>query len=65
MLTKIKRERNQISKIRNGRGEIATDTREIKRIGKNYYKQLSAKKFVNPVKMDKLLEKHNLPKLQN
>ena len=62
-LVKKKRERTQINKIRNERGEITTDTTEIQRIGRNYYEKLYAKKFENPDEMDKFLEKYNLPKL--
>ena len=35
-LTKNKRERAQISKVENERGEITTDTREIQRIMRDY-----------------------------
>ena len=37
-LTKKKRERMQINKIRNEKGEITTDTAEIQRITRAYYK---------------------------
>ena len=49
--------------IRNERGETTTDTTEIKRIVRNYYKELYAKKGENLDEMDKFLEKYNLPKL--
>ena len=60
---KKKRERTQINTIRNERGEITTDTTEIQRIVRNYYKELYAKKFENLDEMDTFLEKYNLPKL--
>ena len=49
--------------IRNERGENTTDTTEIQRIVRNYYKELYAKQFENLDEMDKFLEKYNLPKL--
>ena len=62
-LIKKKRERTQINTIRNERGGTTTDTTEIQRIVRNYYKELYAKKFENLDEMDKFLEKYNLPKL--
>ena len=55
-LIKKKRERIQINTIRNETGEITTDTTEINRILRNYYKELYAKKFENLGEMDKFLE---------
>ena len=43
-LIKKKRERTQINRIRNERGETTTDTMEIQRIVRNYYEELYAKK---------------------
>ncbi|KAF6078161.1 hypothetical protein HJG60_009065 [Phyllostomus discolor] len=62
-LIKKKIKKTQINTIRNERGEITTDTTEIQRIVRNYYKELYAKKFENLGEMDKFLEKYNLPKL--
>ena len=62
-LIKKKRERTQINTIRNERGDITTHTTQIQRIVRNYYKELYAKKFENLGEMDTLLEKYNLPKL--
>ena len=42
---------------------ISTDTAEIQRIIKDYYKQLYDNKMDNLEEMDKFLEKHNLPRL--
>ena len=62
-LIKKKREKTQISRIRNEKGEVTTDTAEIQRLIKDYYKQLNANKMDNLEKMDKFLEKHNLLRL--
>ena len=39
-LIKKKREKNQINKIRNEKGEVTTDNAEIQRIIRDYYEQL-------------------------
>ena len=39
-LIKKKRERTQINKIRNEKGEVTKDTSEIQSILRDYYKQL-------------------------
>ena len=62
-LIKKKRDRTQINKIRNEKGEITTDTAEKQRIMRDYYKQLYANKMENLTEMDKFLEKHNVPRL--
>ena len=62
-LIKRKREKTQINRIRNEKGEVKTDTAEIQRIMRDYYKQLNANKMDNLEEMDKFLEKHHLPRL--
>ena len=62
-IIKKKREKNQINKIKNENGEITTDNTEIQRIIRDYYQQLYANKMDNLEERDKLLEKYNLPKL--
>ena len=46
-LIKKKREKNQINKIRNEKGEITTDSAEIQRIIREYYEQLYGNKIDN------------------
>ena len=58
-----KREKNQISKIRNEKGEVTTDNVEIQRIIRDYYDQLYGNKIDNLEEMDRFLEKLNLPRL--
>ena len=58
----IKKKKNQI-KVWNENGEITTDNTEIQKIIRDYYEQLYTSKTDNLEKMDKLLEKCNLPKL--
>ena len=59
-LIKKKRERIQINKNGNEK-EVTTDTAEIQRIIRDYYKQLYAKD--NLEEIDKFLERYNLPRL--
>ena len=58
-LIKKKREKTQINRIRN-EIEVTTDTAEIQRIMRDYYKHLFANKMDNLEEMEKFLEKHNL-----
>ena len=62
-LIKKKRERTQINKIRNEKGEVTTDIAEIQSILREYYKQLYANKMDNMEEMDKFLERSNFPRL--
>ena len=58
-----KREKNQIKKIENEKGEITTDNAEIQRIIRDYYKQLHGNKIDSLEEMDRFLEKFYLPRL--
>ena len=63
-LIKNKREKTQINKITNEKGEITTNTKEIQTILKTYYEQLYTNKLGNLEEMDAFLENHRLPKLE-
>ena len=62
-LIQKKREKPQINRIRSEKGEVTTDTAEIQRITRDDYKQLYANEMDNLEEMDKLLERHNLLRL--
>ena len=63
-MIKRKKEKTQINKIKNERGEITTNTAEIKTTIRRYYEQLYANKMGNLEEMDKFLETYTLPKLK-
>ena len=62
-LIRKKREKTKINRIGNEKGEVTTDTAEIQRIMRHYYKQPYANKMDNLEEMDRFLEKHNLLRL--
>jgi hypothetical protein len=59
----MKREKIQISKIRNQKGEITTNTKEIQRIIRDYFENLYSNKLENLEEMDKFLDIYDHPKL--
>ena len=62
-IIKKEREKNQINKIRNEKGEVTTDDAEIQRVTGDYHEQLYSNKIDNLKDMDGFLEKFNLPRL--
>ena len=60
-LIKKKREKTQINKIMNEKGEITTTTKEIQ---KTNYEHVYTHKVGNLEEMDAFLESHKLPKLE-
>jgi hypothetical protein len=58
----MRREKTQISKIRNSKGEITTNTMEIQEIIRDYFESLNTNKFENFKEMDRFLETYNHPK---
>jgi hypothetical protein len=59
----MRREKTQISKIRSQKGEIATNTKEIQGIIKDYFENLYSNKLENLEEIDKFLDTYNHPKL--
>ena len=53
----------QISKIKNERGDITTETEENQEIFRSYYKSLYSTKLENLEEMDRFLYKHQVTKL--
>ena len=62
-LMKKNREKNQINKTGNEKGEVTTDSAEIERNIRDYYKQLYGNKMDNLEKIDRFSEKFHLPRL--
>jgi hypothetical protein len=58
----MRREKNQISKIRNAKGEVTTHTMEIKEIIRDYFENLYYNKFENLEEMDRFLDTYDHPK---
>jgi hypothetical protein len=59
----MKREKTQINKIRNEKGEITTHTKEIQRIMRDYFEKLYSNKLENLKEMEKFLDTYCHPKL--
>jgi glutamyl-tRNA reductase len=59
----MRREKTQISKIRNAKGEKTTNTMEIQEIIRHYFETLYTNKFENLEEMDSFLETYNHSKL--
>jgi hypothetical protein len=60
----MRREKIQISKIRNKKGEITTNTMEIQGIIRDYFENLYSNKLENLEEMDKFLDTYDPPKLK-
>jgi hypothetical protein len=59
----MRREKTQISKIRNAKGEITINTTVIQEIIRDHFESLSSNKFENLEEMDKILDTYDCPKL--
>jgi hypothetical protein len=59
----MRREKTQICKIRNAKGEITTNTLKIQEIIRDYLEYLYSNKFGHLEKMDRFLDTYDHPKL--
>jgi hypothetical protein len=59
----MKREKTQISKIRNEKGEITATIKEIQGVIRDYFENLYANKLENLKEMDTFLDTYDRPKL--
>jgi hypothetical protein len=62
-VTKQRREKTQINKIRDEKGDMNTNTNEIQRIIRGYSENLYSSKLENLDEMDKFLDTYNQLKL--
>jgi hypothetical protein len=59
----MRREKTQISKIRNVKGEMTKNTVEIQEIITDYFEKPYSNKFENHEEMDRFLDTYDHPKL--
>jgi hypothetical protein len=59
----MRREKIQISRIRNAKGDITTNTMEVQKIIRDYFKNLHSNKFENLKEMDRFLDTYDHPTL--
>jgi hypothetical protein len=57
------REKSYISKIRNAKGEITTNTMQVQEIIRDYFENVHSNKLENLKEMDRFLDTYNHPKL--
>jgi hypothetical protein len=60
----MRREKTQISKIRNQKGQITTNIMEIQGIIRDYFENLCSNKLKNLEEMDKFLDTYDHPKTE-
>jgi hypothetical protein len=59
----MRREKTQISKIRNTKGKIKTNSKEIQGTIRDYFENLYSKTFENLEEMNTFLDTYDHPKL--
>jgi hypothetical protein len=64
-MTKQRREKKNINKIRDEKGDINMNTKKIQKIFREYFENLYSSKLENLDEMDKFLDACNQPKLKH
>jgi hypothetical protein len=59
----MRREKMQMNKIRNEKGEITTNTKEIQGSIRDFFENVYSSKLENLEEMDKFLDTYDHPKL--
>jgi hypothetical protein len=59
----MRRKKTQIGRIRNAKGEIATNTIEVQEIIRDYFENIYSNKFENLKEMDRFLDTYDHTKL--
>jgi hypothetical protein len=59
----MRKEKTQVSKIRNSKGEITINAMEIQEIIRDYIENLYSNKFEKLEEMDRFLDTYDHPKL--
>jgi hypothetical protein len=62
-MTEERRDKTQINKIRDEKGDRTTNPNEIQRIIREYFENLYSSKLENLDEMDKFLDAYNQPNL--
>ena len=58
-----KREKDQVNKTGNEKGEVTIGNAKIQRVIRDYYEKLCGNKMDNLEELDRFLEKFNIPRL--
>jgi hypothetical protein len=59
----MRREKTQISKMRNAKGERTTNTMEVQEIIRDYFENLYSNEFENLEEMNRFVDTYDHPKL--